>query len=135
MSTTPKLNEPIADFTHIKPSDGAPTGREAWRESEERLPLFTVTTTDPENGEPTEIAYTIPAKPNPGLALDFLRKGRTIGPELAISWLIEEAVGADGYTALVAELESYDGDGAKLLQAFGEKIQRVIMGGLEGPKA
>lgn len=131
MSTTTKRDETVADFSHK--SNG---GRDAWRASEPRLPLFSVTEpSDVEGEEPELITYTIPAKPNPGLALEFLRQGRRIGPELAISWLIEETVGADGYDALVAEMEDYEGDGSALLGAIGEKIQRVVMGGLESPKA
>lgn len=124
-----KREEAVVTFEHVERADDAPTGREAWRLSDERLPLFSIA-----NGEELE-SVTMPAKPNPGLALDFLRMGRKIGPELAISWLIEEAIGADGYESLVAEMETYEGDGSKLLGAIGEKIQRVVMGGLESPKA
>jgi hypothetical protein len=76
----------------------------------------------------------MPAKPNPGLALKFLKMAREQG-ELASSWLIESAIGADGYDALAAELINYDGDPVALLRAIVEKIQRVAMGGLEAPKA
>lgn len=127
---TTKRDETVVDFQHVERADDAPTGREAWRLSDERLPLFSVTSGDDERE-----FVTMPAKPNPGLALDFLRMGRRIGPELAISWLIEEAIGADGYDSLVTEMETYEGDGSKLLGAIGEKIQRVVMGGLESPKA
>lgn len=127
---TVKRDETVADFVHAAElEDDGLTPRQRWQASPKRLPLFSVTQGD------DETTYTIPDKPNPGLALEFLRQGRTIGPELAISWLIEEAVGTEGYTALVAELEEYEGDGAALLRGFGEKIQRVVMGGLEGPKA
>lgn len=126
---TTKRDETVVDFQHVERADDAPTGREAWRLSDDRLPLFSVT-----KGDELE-TVTMPAKPNPGLALDFLRMGRRIGPELAISWLIEEAIGADGYDSLVDEMETYEGDGSKLLGAIGEKIQRVVMGGLESPKA
>lgn len=126
---TAKREEAVVTFDHVERPDDAPTGREAWRLSDERLPLFSIT-----KGEELE-TITMPAKPNPGLALDFLRMGRRIGPELAISWLIEEAIGADGYDSLVLEMETYEGDGSKLLGAIGEKIQRVVMGGLESPKA
>lgn len=130
-ASTIKRDETVADFVHpeTETADDGLTPRQRWQNSPERLPLFSVTVA----GE--ETSYTIPAKPNPGLALEFLRQGRKVGPELAISWLIEEAVGTDGYLALVDELEEYEGDGAALLRGFGEKIQRVVMGGLEGPKA
>ena len=128
MST--KRDEPVIEFTHAEPIEGAPSGREAWRLSDERLPLFSIADA---SGEATEV--TMPAKPNPGLGLEFLRMGRTIGAELAISWLVEEAIGREGYDSLVNEMETYEGDGAKLLGAIGEKIQRVVLGGLENPKA
>ena len=88
-------------------------------------------------GAEERIEYTIPAKPNPGLALDFLRQGRKIGPELAISWLIEEAIGADGYDALVRELSEMPDpeNGTRVLQDVGQRVQMVVMGGLDGPKA
>lgn len=136
-----KRDQTVADFEHVTAAEGAPSGRAAWRASADRLPLFSVTKpgTEAEDGggatDDELVTYTIPAKPNAGLALDFLREARTVGAELAISWLIEEAVGHEGYDALVVELETYEGDGAALLRAFGEKIQRVVMGGLEGPKA
>ena len=126
---TAKRDEAVVTFEHVERADDAPTGREAWRLSDERLPLFSIA-----KGDELE-AVTMPAKPNPGLALEFLKMGRRIGPELAISWLIEEAIGVDGYDKLVLEMETYEGDGSKLLGAIGEKIQRVVMGGLESPKA
>lgn len=115
--------------------EGTPTTRDEWRASEPRLPLFSTTTESDTVGEPLVETYTYPAKPNPGLALEFLRQGRRLGGELAVSWLIEEAIGSDGYDALVRELEGYTGDGAAVLRGMGEKLQKSIMGGLEGPKA
>lgn len=105
-----------------------------WANSEERLPLFSVTKVDAENGEPEVVEYTMPAKPNPGLALKFLKMAREQG-EIASVWLIEQAIGAEGYDALADELVSYDGDAGALLRGIVEKIQRVAMGGLEAPKA
>lgn len=126
---TTKRSEDVVEFVHVERDDDL-TPRKAWQLSDERLPLFSIVKPD---GEREEV--TMPAKPNSGLALDFLRMGRQIGPELAISWLIEEAIGADGYEALVSEMETYEGDGQKLLGSIGEKIQVVVMGGLQGPKA
>ena len=133
MST--KRSEPVATI------ESNPDAWNEWALSEERVPLFSlyVKPTD-ENGdeipdaEPELVAYTMPAKPNPGLALKFLKMAREQG-ELASSWLIESAIGADGYDALAAELINYDGDPVALLRAIVEKIQRVAMGGLEAPKA
>jgi hypothetical protein len=102
---------------------------EAWRLSEERVALFYV-----ENAEGERIEYSMPKKPNPGLALRFLKKARTEG-ELATVWLIEQAIGADGYDALSDELVSYQGDAVAFLQSIVQKIQSVAMGGLEAPKA
>lgn len=130
-----KRDETVADFTAAARPEGAPTGRDAWRMMDERLPLFSVTSEGGPEDEPERIEYTIPAKPNAGLALEFLRVARTQGAELATSWLIEEAVGREGYQALIDELEGFGGDGAAVLRGMGEKIQRVVMGGLEGPKA
>jgi hypothetical protein len=135
MSTNPKRSEPVAT---IKSN---PAAWNAWATSEERVPLFSLYVKPlDEDGEPIAdaepelVAYTMPAKPNPGLALKFLKMAREQG-ELASSWLIESAIGADGYDALAAELINYDGDPVALLRAIVEKIQRVAMGGLEAPKA
>lgn len=116
-----------------------------WANSTERKPIFSVARPNPEyateNGDgsvaeaPAVIidTYTMPAKPNPGLALDYLRRARREG-ELATAWLIETAVGEKGYDALVNELIGYDGDPVALLQSIVQKIQKVAMGGLDVPK-
>ena len=54
-----------------------------------------------------------------------------------MSWLIELAIGSDGYDALTEEMTGMvDGKEAMaLLQSVVEKIQKVAMGGLDGPKA
>lgn len=122
--------EPIARFRH---SDAA----KAWATSEERTPLFTVATYD-EHGNEEERTFTMPAKPNAGLALHYLRMARTAAsPDVAMSWLVETAVGEEGYLALADELAGVE-DGAeaqRILQGITERIQRVAMGGLDkGPK-
>lgn len=129
-TTTTKRDETVADFTRTSTQ-----GRDEWRTSEPRLPLFSVTVPGEDGDESEIVTYTYPAKPNSGLALAFLRQARKIGTELAISWLIEESVGAEGYDALVDELETYEGDGQEALRLMGEKLQKSVMGGLEGPKA
>lgn len=130
-----KRSEPVATI------ESNPAAWNEWALSEERVPLFSLYVTPLDEGgdpipdaEPELVAYTMPAKPNPGLALKFLKMAREQG-ELASSWLIESAIGADGYDALAAELINYDGDPVALLRAIVEKIQRVAMGGLEAPKA
>lgn len=127
MNATPKRNEAVATFTHEDKAE-----RPAWALSDERIPLFEY---DDENGE--RVAVTMPAKPNPGLGLDFLRKGRTMGAELAISWLIEEAIGSDGYDVLVRELSEMPDpeNGTAVMRDIGQRVQIVVMGGLDGPKA
>lgn len=129
MDTKPKRNEPVATFEHA----GEGAARPEWALSDDRIPVFSY---DDENGE--RVAVTMPAKPNPGLGLDFLRKGRTIGAELAISWLIEEAIGSDGYDVLVRELSAMPDpeNGTRVLQDVGQRVQMAVMGGLDaGPKA
>lgn len=131
-----KRNEPVATFEHAVdvalPEGVEPTPRKPWALSDERVPVFSY---DDENGDRQTV--TMPAKPNPGLGLDFLRKGRTIGAELAISWLIEEAIGADGYDVLVRELSEMPDpeNGTRVLQDIGQRVQTVVMGGLDAPKA
>lgn len=135
MTTNTKRDQPVASIT------SNPAAWDQWATSAERLPLFSlyVAPVD-EDGEPIPdaepelVEYTMPAKPNPGLALKFLKMARETG-ELASSWLIETAIGSEGYDALASELINYDGDPAALLRAIVEKIQRVAMGGLEAPKA
>lgn len=114
-----------------------PESWQNWALSTERTPLFTVEIPR-EDGEPELVTYTMPAKPNPGLALKFLKRARDNG-ELATVWLIEQAIGAEGYDALAEELINYEeqnpGQSTKLLQSIVERIQKVAMGGLESPKA
>lgn len=132
--TGSKREIPAAAFTHA-------VERPDWALSEERLPVFTVTKTHDENGaeldEPEVVAYTMPAKPNPSIALRYLKMARTQG-DIASSWLIEVAVGEDGYEALVEEFETLEDpkEAMRILAAIAQKIQTVVMGGLDaGPKA
>lgn len=126
--TKPRRDEPVATFEHNPAAEPRPD----WALSDERVPVFQYTDED----EVVQ-SVTMPARPNPGLALNFLRKGRTIGAELAISWLIEEAIGEDGYDTLVAQLSKMDNpeSGQAVMQAIAERVQGIVMGGLEGPKA
>lgn len=133
--TATKRNEPVATFAHAEDvlAEGEePTPRPTWALTAERIPVFSY---DDENGDRQTV--TMPAKPNPGLGLDFLRKGRTIGAELAISWLIEEAIGSEGYDVLVRELSEMPDpeNGTRVLQDIGQRVQMVVMGGLDAPKA
>lgn len=125
---------------------------EEWALSEERALVFTVVKRNPERAEydaqemhsegedgpehETRTDYTMPAKPNPGLALAYLKRARE-NADLAMSWLVELAIGEEGYDALTDEMTGMtDGkEAVALLQGVVEKIQKVAMGGLDGPKA
>lgn len=121
----PKYEAPVIDS---KPDAAA-----EWATSPERTPIFSLRKPNPD-GEPELVTYTMPAKPNPGLALRYLKMLRTMG-EAAVAWLIETAIGEEGYDALADELINYEGNATELLQSIAQKIQTVAMGGLEGPKA
>lgn len=132
-----KRSEPIATLEHV---EGA---AEAWATSEERLPVFSVRRpVFDDDGNPTEdselVTYTMPAKPNPGFALKYLKLARTIG-DAASSWLIETACGEEAYDALADDLITYEennpGQSVTLLRKIAERIQTAAMGGLDaGPK-
>lgn len=140
------MSTEIPTFTH---TDAA----EQWSNSEVRSPVFTVDVPNPaweewdklgfpEDGndrqeEPPRTVtktYTMPAKPNAGLALRYLKEARKTSPDVAMSWLIEKAVGEEGYDALTDELAGYEGDSAAVLQQIVGRIQTVAMGGLTPPK-
>jgi hypothetical protein len=129
----PKLTEPVATFDDEQPT------RPDWALDDDRMPVFVAVHRFDGEGEPLaepeRVEITMPRRPNPGLALEFLRMARTQG-ELAVSWLIEEAIGSDGYDTLVDELKRMPDPerGSTILEAIGERVQRVISGGLEGPK-
>lgn len=128
--------EAAASF-HRAPEEALPEGVEPtpkvpWALSAERATVFTY-----ENADGGVEHVTMPKKPNPGLALEFLRKGRAVGAEFAISWLIEEAIGTEGYDVLVRELSEMPDpeNGAAVLRDVGQRVQKLVMGGLDGPKA
>lgn len=112
-----------------------------------RIPVFTVQRPNPEfeawqsdtsneDGSPATVdtVYTMPAKPNPGIALEYMRQARQ-NADLAASWLIEEQIGSDGYTALVEEMQMLDdAEASALFEAIAIRIRDVSMGGLEAPK-
>jgi len=130
-----KLDQTVGTIT------SRPAAWNEWALSEDRVPLFSLIVAPVDDAgapipdaEPELVEYTMPKKPNPGLALRFLKMAREQG-ELATAWLIESAIGEDGYNALADELINYDGDATALLRGIVEKIQRVAMGGLEAPKA
>lgn len=130
-------NDPVVAFQH---TDAAAQ----WALSEDRVPVFTVSkpyvhTGDEPEGfvtpEPEIVTYTMPAKPNPGLALRYLKMAREQG-DVANGWIIETAIGEEGYFALADELAAPEiDDPMKILRDIVAKIQRIAMGGLEAPKA
>lgn len=140
-----KRNELVVTLEHTEAAA-------EWSKSDERLPVFAVTRPNPAYGdweqaggsdtqgwesrpEPELVdTYTMPANPNPGLALAYLKMARRQGADVAMSWLIEEAVGEAGYDALAADLAGYEGDAGLVLRGIVEKIQTISMGGLEAPK-
>ena len=111
-----------------------------WSDAEVRVDLFTISRPNPdfnaEQGEhesnPREIAttYSMPGKPHPGLGLAFLRMARLQGGEVAMAWLLEEAVGTEGYLALAAEPDIEPGVIAGIMR----RARDVVLGGLEAPK-
>jgi hypothetical protein len=130
MSET-KRDEPVATIQHTA---------DEWAASTDRVPVFTVTRNategeGDERAEPELVTYTMPRKPNVGLALRYLRMARKQSPDVAMSWLIEEAIGEEGYDALAEELASMGEDGKTLLKTIAEKVQTIAAGGLESPKA
>ena len=113
-----------------------------WALSAEREVVFTVErqhdiTAPGSDGPKVEtIDYTMPKRPNAGLALEYLKQARK-NPDVAMSWLIETAVGEEGYDALTAELSKLAdaAEAVSVLQGIVERIQRVALGGLDAPKA
>lgn len=107
----------------------------AWDATEERVPLFTISRPNPKAGqpdEPDEIAttYDMPGKPHVGLGLAFLRMARIHGGEIAMTWLLEEAIGTEGFFALVSEPD-IDRD---VITGIYRRVREIVLGGLEAPK-
>lgn len=96
----------------------------AWDAAPERVDLFTIS----RDGE--EKTYSMPGKPHVGLALAMLRMARLHGDMIAMSWLLEEAVGPEGYNALTAEPDLEPA----VLKGIMRRAQTIVLGGLEAPK-
>jgi hypothetical protein len=75
--------------------------------------------------------YSIPSKPRRGLSLKYLKLARKEGTQAAVGWLLEEALGEEGYDAL----SDYDDLTNDQLQAVTRVVLTTTLGGLEGPKA
>lgn len=83
----------------------------------DRVPIFSI----------DGVAYTIPAKPRPALALRFLHNRRTVGEDDATDILLEELLGPDGYKAL----REYDELTTEQLKSVFTIAQKVALGALE----
>lgn len=122
-----------------------------WATSPDRTVVFSVLRPNPDKttskaranlelDDEVQVDYTMPAKPNAGLALAYLKQARA-NADLAMSWLIETAIGDEGYDALTEELSGEDDQAAaqRILTEVVTRIQVVAMGGLDGqgnaPKA
>lgn len=79
--------------------------RSSWDDAPSRYKLFTLV--DDETGG--EVDYSMPRAKHPGILLGYLQVARQQGGEIAASWLIERAVGAEGYAALANEPELDEG--------------------------
>lgn len=76
------------------------------------------------------ISYEIDKKPNVGLALRYLKIARLRGEEIAAGYLLEEALGSEGYDAL-SECRTLTKED---FAAVTETIKKHTMGGLEAGK-
>jgi len=76
------------------------------------------------------VEYTMPKKPNAGMALKYLKSTRTMGVEAAMGWLFELAIGGAAYEELSNETDFDIDDLATLMQTV---VTRAL-GGLEPPK-
>jgi hypothetical protein len=143
INTKAKRDQAVVTFEH---SDA-----DEWANSPVRAPVFSIVkhVPNPEletfDGPDEErdrlprtieetVTHTMPARPNAGLALAYLREARRKSPDEAMSWLIETAVGVDGYDDLVNELATVGDQGRIVLEGIVRKIQVIAMGGLEAPK-
>lgn len=77
------------------------------------------------------INYEIPKVFGVNVGLQFARMTLLRGPEVAMAWALEEAIGADGVAALMAfeQLKRED------LQTITVAIYQRMVAALEGPKA
>lgn len=76
------------------------------------------------------IEYSMPATPNAGLALKYLKMARTQSAEVALGWIFELAIGSEAYDALSDETD-LDPD---VLAALMFTVQQRALGGLDAPK-
>lgn len=86
----------------------------------ETVELFTL------NGK----TYSIPNKARINVALRYLDEARNKGQDMAAAYLLETLIGREGYEALM----DYDDLTPELFQTVVLAAQKVVLGGLEGPK-
>lgn len=108
-----------------------------WALGTDRVAVFSVSRSKPDpvaDGEPADIVteYTMPAKPNAGLALQYLKQAR-INSDNAASWLLETALGSEGYDALTDEL-GRESDPELAAQMMSDIVQFVATRALGGLK-
>lgn len=121
------LVDPVPEVDVVPPArraKNAPTmrsrgGDEAAPEVE-RIVVFTL----------DDVDYSMPNKPRPNVGIEYLRRARE-NAETAALYLLEEALGADAVAALAGHEDLTDAD----FKAVMATVQRVMLGGLEGPKA
>jgi len=77
------------------------------------------------------VKYFVPGAPNVTLALRYLKRIKTEGEELAQLWLLETMLTEEGFDALIAMDRLKPESLAKVVLA----IQKILLGGLEVPKA
>lgn len=88
-------------------------------QGEERVDVFTL------NGT----TYSIPKKPRVRWGLYYLNLIRNEGSDVAVSWLLENCLGKDGYEALLA----YEELTPVQLQTVIKACAQTVLGELEGP--
>lgn len=74
--------------------------------------------------------YQMPVKVGANVALGYMRLVRTHGQDAAMGWALEQVLGEDAYTALMAcdDLEPED------LEAVMRAVHDNVMGAVEVPK-
>lgn len=120
-----------------------------WALTPERVSVFHVLRANParvewdardshsedEEAPPAELRfdYDMPAVPNAGLALKYLKHAR-VNADLAASWLLELALGEEGYDALTDELAAEpDSEKAQAtMQSVVTFVAKRALGGLSG---
>ena len=72
--------------------------------------------------------YRIPKKPSAGLALGYLEKQSTEGPDSAVYWMMVQMLGEDGYQAL----KNHPALERSQMDAIIQHIEKRVLGGIEG---